>query len=337
MSRPLRIQYEDAFFHVISKGNRDEYIFGDDGDKDYLVELIGRGTERYKVVIYAYCVLGNHYHLLLQVNRPNLSEFMHFLGSSYASHYSRSKNRGHVFAGRYKSICVEKEEYLMTLSRYIHLNPIEAGLVRRPEDYRWSSFRYYVNGKGRPSWLETGWILEYFGPGAEDARARYAEFVKEKGDGEGGNDYPYQDVVAQAILGGKEFVENIVLKAACGLESKEIVERKALLKRVTLEQVQEAICKVRGIENLGDTAWGRNEKLRMDRKVYIYLAKAHTAATNREIGELLGGVSHYAISKEYKRICARLEGDEEFRALFIKSLRKAEKYILGAQSRFEPV
>src|SRR4030042_1953782 len=163
MARALRIQYEGAHYHIFSKGNRDECIFGKDEDKDYFVYLLSQGQGKYRIEIDAYCVLGTHYHMLIQTPEPNLADFMHYIGSSYGSYLAKNDWRGHIFWGRYNSILVDHEEYLMSLSRYIHFNPIEAGIVELPEQYRWSSYVYYLNGAQSPSWLSTTWIVDLFG------------------------------------------------------------------------------------------------------------------------------------------------------------------------------
>jgi putative transposase len=129
MARPLRIEYEGAVYHIISRGNRGEHIFAEDQDKEYFIETLQTAVEKYKIDLYAFCIMGNHYHLLLTAPQGELGKAMHYIGSAYGSFLRRQKGWvGHVFAGRYKSLCVEKEGYLLELSRYIHLNPVRAGL-----------------------------------------------------------------------------------------------------------------------------------------------------------------------------------------------------------------
>ena len=241
----MRIQYEGAFYHVISRGNAGQYLYVSEEDKGYFLQLLGRGAERYEVEVYAYCVMGTHYHLLVQTIRANLSEFMHFLGSSYGNYMVRKGWVGHVFAGRYRAICIQKEEYLLVVSRYIHLNPVGAGLVRRPEDYRWSSYSHIVEDKNIPAWLNRGWLEEYFGPGMQDAKARYREFMEAVSDGP--PPYPHENIVAQAILGNEEFVTKI--KSIVGRENKpiEAAGRLSLAKPLALEGLYGAVCRYYGL------------------------------------------------------------------------------------------
>jgi putative transposase len=323
MTRPIRIQLEAAFYHIISKGNRDEFIFPATEDKDYFLQQLGKGAEKYRVFIYAYCVMGNHYHLLVQTMERNLAEFMHYLGSSYASYCARKDWKGHIFWGRYKSICVDAEEYLLTLSRYIHLNPVEARIVERPQDYRWSSYRYYVRKKSAPSWLERDWLKDYFGPGDEGSRKRYREFVEGKVSEP--NDYPHEKVTADSILGDSEFVQGVIGKVVGGLKSEEVTNRKILLKRVTLEQVYNEVCRRYGLGGIRDTNKGVSVAERNARWLFLFCAKRYTPSSNREIGEMIGDMGPHAVSSQHRRICLRLDRDGNFRDMFVKGLEEMEK------------
>lgn len=145
MARPARIEYEGAFYHVMNRGNRREDIFLDDNDRQKFYEILGNIEKRYGIIIYVYVLMSNHYHLLLETPFANLSRAIQRLNGDYALYFSRRhKSPGHIFQGRYKAMLVEKDAYLLELSRYIHLNPLRAGVVRRPEEYRWSSLPVYL-------------------------------------------------------------------------------------------------------------------------------------------------------------------------------------------------
>jgi len=145
VARPLRVESEEAVYHIMSRGNRGESIFAEDRNKEYFLGLLGSGLERHKGELYAYCIMDNHFHLLLWVPFGKLPALMHHVGSGYGSFMRRACGWiGHVFAGRYKSLCVEKAGYLLELSRYIHLNPVRAGMVPKPGEYRWSSYPQYA-------------------------------------------------------------------------------------------------------------------------------------------------------------------------------------------------
>ncbi len=148
MARPLRIEYDGALYHITSRGNERKDIYHSTGDKEKFLEIVEEAYKRFKVVIYAYCLMTNHYHLLMETPKANLSRCMQYINSVYTTHFNRKRKRsGHLFQGRYKGFLVEEVSYLTKLSRYIHLNPIRANMAKSPEDFEWSSYRYYVNEK----------------------------------------------------------------------------------------------------------------------------------------------------------------------------------------------
>lgn len=321
MVRPLRIIYDGAHYHVISRGNMNHFIFPDEGDKKYFVSLLGRGAERYMVEVYAYCVMGNHYHLLIQTIKANLPEFMHFLGSSYASYLARKEWKGHIFAGRYKAICIEREEYFLGLQRYIHLNPVRAGITTRPEHYPWSSYAYFVGDSAAPEWLSSDWIKEYFGAEERKNRKALREFMEEGIVSPSA--YPWDRVVAQSILGSDDFVKKI-LESQPVADSPEILGRGCFAKQLTLEQVEEGVCERFGLLDLTREAATSSEVLRSARKLLIYLAKEYTVSTNRQIGETIGVNNPYAVANQYTRIRRRLRED----ARFVRSFGQEVKMII---------
>src|SRR5713101_837764 len=173
MPRPLRLEAEGAAYHVIARGNERKLVFRDDRDrKEYLDRLI-RCRERFGLRLLAYCLMGNHLHLAVERGPALLSRVMLALQSGYTQWFNRRHGRvGHLFQGRYKAFLIEKERYLLALVRYIHRNPLEAGLARRAHEYEWSSDRYYRRGKG-PEWLDLDVVLALFGRGGKIAVARY--------------------------------------------------------------------------------------------------------------------------------------------------------------------
>jgi putative transposase len=144
MARPLRITYPDAFYHITSRGNEQKPVFKSRKDRIKFLEYLESATERYNAVIHAYCLMDNHYHLLLETPSGNLSRIMAHINGAYTAYFNRKRDRaGHLFQGRYKAIVVEADEYAKELSRYIHLNPVRAKIVELPEGYEWSSYIYY--------------------------------------------------------------------------------------------------------------------------------------------------------------------------------------------------
>jgi putative transposase len=205
MARPLRIEYPGAFYHITSRGNERKSVFRSDLDREQFLSYLQSAQERYGAVIHAYCLLNNHYHLLLETPRSNLSQILHHINGAYTTYFNVKRSRaGHLFQGRYRAILVEKEEYAHELSRYIHLNPYRAGLVKNINRYRWSSYPYYLGLKEKPSWLETELILGYFGSQDKAAVRRYRRFVGEGIKKPGFN--PLKEVFASTFLGGPDFV-----------------------------------------------------------------------------------------------------------------------------------
>ena len=143
MTRPLRIQYSGAFYHITSRGNERRDVFRSKADRERFLFYLAIATERYHARIHVYCLMSNHYHLLLETPEGNLSQIMRHINGAYTTYFNTKRKRaGHLFQGRYKAILVEADEYATHLSRYIHLNPIRAGMVSVPEDYTWSSYHY---------------------------------------------------------------------------------------------------------------------------------------------------------------------------------------------------
>lgn len=155
MARPLRIDQEDTFYHVLNRGNERRAIFRDEHDDEGFLERLGRCSERFGLDIYAYVLMGNHYHLLVKTREANLSAAMQWLQVAYGSwHNRRHRRSGHLFQGRFKSFLIQETEYLHRLLLYIHRNPLRSGIVDRLEDYRWSSYRALAHGRGGPAWFD---------------------------------------------------------------------------------------------------------------------------------------------------------------------------------------
>jgi REP element-mobilizing transposase RayT len=180
MARPLRIEFPGAVYHVTSRGNERREIFRDDEDRRRFLEGLGRTVGRWGWVVHAYCLMGNHYHLLIETPEPNLSRGMRQLNGEYTQSFNRRHRRaGHLFQGRFKALIVEKESHLLEVCRYVVLNPVRArGLkVHAPEDWPWSSFRGTAGKGAAPEWLTVSWILSRFGKEEGKARQGYRRFV----------------------------------------------------------------------------------------------------------------------------------------------------------------
>lgn len=162
MARPLRINYPGAFYHVTSRGNERKNVFKSKRDREKFFEYLESATQRYDAVIHAFCLMDNHYHLLIETPSGNLPQIMRHINGAYTTYFNVKRARpGHLFQGRYKAILVEIDEYAKELSRYIHLNPIRAKMVKTPEEYEWSSYRFYIGETKPPKWLYRDFVLGY--------------------------------------------------------------------------------------------------------------------------------------------------------------------------------
>jgi len=176
MARPLRLEFPGAFYHLTSRGNRQESIFLDDGDRRSFLDLLGKEVRQQGWVCYAYCLMDNHYHLVMETPEPNLVRGMRRLNGVYTQAFNRRhKKVGHVFQGRYKAIVVDKENYFLELCRYVVLNPVRAKMVQRPEDWKWSSYQGTVGKLTAPEWLAVEKVVSLF----SGQRANYRKFVAE--------------------------------------------------------------------------------------------------------------------------------------------------------------
>lgn len=295
---------------MLSRGNRGEDIFKDNHDKEYFLQTMRNGTSRYGIEIHAYCIMNNHYHLLLSTPRGDLTRFMHFTGSSYGSYQCRERGWvGHVFAGRYKSLCIEKGSYLLELSRYIHLNPVRARIVAFPEEYRWSSYRHYIGWENCPGWVDTKWFIAEYGRDCISSRKRYREFV-EAGI-ENPSDFPKEKIFGQSLLGNKGFIEKTIRKIRRKTKSDCISSRRLFKNCIDLYELYQHICDYYYVRHLGRSQKGFTA-LKRARAMYIYLARENTMALNREISSRLGDLSPSGVSHQYWHIVRRIAGNDDF-------------------------
>jgi len=245
MARPIRIEYEGGFYHVTSRGNARQDIFTDTKDYRTFLTILADVVEQYRWIVHAYCLMGNHYHLLVETPRANLSRGMRHLNGVYTQKYNRNHNSvGHLFQGRYKAFVVEKDAYLLELGRYIVLNPVLAGLVHSPEEWSWSSYGATTGMRPQESFLHTDWLLGLFSPSKSHARERYASFVKE-GSGIGS---PLKEARGGLIVGRGEFIEKIQ-KIIDASEPSEAVRMEKYAARPSLAEIFDGTERNEGIHD----------------------------------------------------------------------------------------
>ena len=282
MARPLRIEYPGAVYHVTSRGNAGQTIFHDDEDRERFLAALGFVVSRHGWLCHAYCLMNNHYHLLLETPTATLSAGMRQLNGVYTQRFNRHHGRkGHVLQGRFKSILVDREAYLLELVRYVALNPVRADAVEHPGDWKWSSHRAIVGEAPPPTFLTTDWILAHFGARRRLAQEHYRTFVAE-----GVGRTVWEHLRGGVILGDEAFVESVKPRLAASEPAKEIPVSQRLVARPSLRDL---FAGTQSPEEKEETA---------------YAAYAVHRYTLMEIGEHLG--LHYStVSKWGRRVRER--------------------------------
>jgi REP element-mobilizing transposase RayT len=205
MTRPLRLEFPGALYHVTARGDRKNAIYCDDIDRMAWLRILARVCERHNFLVHSFCQMNNHYHILIETREANLSHGMRQLNGTYTQHFNRRHDLvGHLFQGRYKAILVQKESYLLEVARYVVLNPVRAKLVCLPDEWQWSSYRYFMRQHSVPDWLHTDWLLKQFGTSRPAALLAFRDFVL--AGLEAGS--PLNKIRHQLLLGDEAFVSS---------------------------------------------------------------------------------------------------------------------------------
>lgn len=282
MPRKPRIFYPGAVYHVILRGNAGQDIFFEDKARKYFYRLLQEGREKFEHRIHAFCLMANHVHLVIQVGDVPLSRIIQNLSQRYTGSVNRRQKRtGHVFQGRYKAILIDAETYLLELVRYIHLNPVRAGIVERVDDYPWTSLQTYL-GKEKLSWLNTDWVLGHFGSRKRAAQKRFKEFIQE-GLGQGRREEFHKGIKEGGILGDDAFAEEVLTLKG---------EKRG--PRVTIDEILVRVCDRYGIHLQDVIAAGKQHGPSEARAMVSWLVREspHLSLTelsrrlNREISSL---------------------------------------------------
>ena len=203
MARPLRLEFSGAIYHLTGRGNARQKIFFSDADRQLFLDTLAGAVDRYGWICHAYCLMANHYHLLVETPKPNLSLGMRQLNGIYTQAFNRRHRRvGHLFQGRFKGILIEKESYLLELCRYIVLNPLRVKGGTNPVAWKWSSYQATAGLVAVPEFLSPDWLLEQFGKNRRIAQKRYRDFVRD-----GRANRPWDELTGQIYLGSDEFIE----------------------------------------------------------------------------------------------------------------------------------
>ena len=314
MARPWRIEYEGAFYHLLSRGNEKRDIFIDDDDRCMFLNTLGEMAERFAVDIFAYVLMNNHYHLLIRTQRANLTKAMHWFGVTYTTRFNyRHSRSGHLFQGRYKSILVQNDAYLVQLSCYIHRNPLRSGIVKRLADHPWSSYRAYAYGKQAPAWLSTELILAQFAGEGKEQHRLYREKIQRYSKEE---KQLWEDFRHGCFLGSKKFVAQIRKSHLSQKPHDEIPGQKQsadrIDPRIVLRKAAEMLdCDLKRISKSGRLSGFEKDQ----RDALIYLIWKTGGLTNAKIGELFG-LSYSAVSHSVKSAKSILKKDPKLRSIF---------------------
>ena len=277
MARPLRLEFEGAVYHVMSRGHEKGRIFTDDADRALFLDGLRRVVEEKKWLVHAYCLMTNHVHLLVETPAGNLSAGMHAVNGSYSQAYNRRHSRkGHLLEGRYHAILVEKESYLLELMRYVVLNPVRARLVKALGDYPWSSYRATVGDAPSPAWLETEWTLAQFGKNRRSARDAYRRFVLE-GKGLAS---PLEQVTRQVYLGGEGFLKDVEIRLHGRAPSKSVPFAQQMVLFVPIAEIKKAVAASFGVSE----AALKRSRGGADKVAAIYLSRRLTGLSGAQIG-----------------------------------------------------
>jgi len=316
MARPLRIQYPDAVYHITCRGNERQVIFKDDADRARFLQILTQSLNIYTVKLHTYVLMNNHFHLLVETPLGNLAEFMRKFNITYTSYYNRRHKRiGRLYQGRYKSILVDKNEYLSILSRYIHLNPVRIkSMEKSPAKekiriltrYHWSSLPGYLLKRKSVSFVDYRLVLSDYGGDTDRARKAYRKALyEEMAAGAGIHD----KVLGQSILGGTDFVESITERFLKGEKDRE----RPSLKKINTYQAKDVIFAVITKETGKAVEAIAKEKGHL-RQIAMELLYRLGGLKGEEIAKIFG-VGYTSVSQERRRLREQMEKDRKLGVL----------------------
>ena len=308
MPRPLRIEYPGAWYHVMNRGRRKELIFFEDDDYMIFLKTLKETHRKFNIAIHAYVLMPNHYHLLVNTPKGNLSRAIRHLNGVYTQRLNKKmKMDGSLFRGRYKAIVIEKEGYLLEVMRYIHRNPIKSGLENTLGEYRWSSYIDYVHGLSDKKWLYKAETLKCFGKYEKESIRALEAFVSKEVPGNlkkrlDGINWPVYlggekfKKTIEGIIKGKEINVREVPQAAKELRLEKVLEKNKIDRLLVINQ-----------ELLRSKQTRKNAKRR---RAVIYVLKEYTEMGNKDIAEKIGGITDSSISWQYLKAIDEVDKKE---------------------------
>ncbi len=318
MTRPWRIEFEGAYYHILSRGNDRRNVFSDNDDRVLFLDTLGKMSDRFEVEVYAYVLMDNH-HLLLKTNKSNISKSMQWFGTTYTRQYNiKHKRNGHLFQGRFKSFLIENDKYLMLLSCYIHRNPLRAGMIRRLANYPWSSYPIYAYGKKSPEWLLTKPILSLL-----DTKNKHLAYRKMVQSYSREETKIWEDFQHGLFLGSQKFVARIKSKYLSENPDVEIPQKRQVLRDTNPENILKKAAKVLKCDTNDYLRSSRiSDANKLNRDLLIYILWSTGWYNNQEIGKLFG-LGYSSISRRVTIMKAMISKDDEIK----KRIAKAKSQI----------
>lgn len=309
MARPLRIEYPDAWYHVMNRGRRAEHIFLEETDYKSFVELLMESVELWNFRIAAYCLMPNHYHLVVQTPDANLSRCMRHINGIYTQRFNRSHRcDGQLFRGRYKSIVVDADNYLLQLVRYIHRNPIRSGIVERMDSYKWSSHRGYLSRGKKWDWLHKGFVLSMLSKDTKQQQRLYKEFMAEEDSEE--ISQVFEQNKLPSILGRDEFIDGLRDRFFERKTHKEVPESRVLAPE--REKIKQVICRIYGVR-VEDLLKSKRGTFNEPRSIAIYLTRQLRGENLAEICREYGLSKYSSASSVIERVGTKMSTDRQLR------------------------
>jgi len=325
MARPLRIEIPDGVYHVTSRGLERRAIVRDDADRARWTDLLDRVARRRQWRVLAWALMSNHFHLFLRTPGGDLSAGMHDLNAGYVSWFNHRHERcGPLLQGRFKAVLVERQYHYWELTRYVHLNPVRAGLVADPAEYAWGSCRCYFRPALAPEWLAWEEVLAEHGRTMRTAQQAYRRFLSE--GIERAPTSPLKDTVASTLLGTSGFVERMKQWLEDRLPDRDVPAARELQRDIAIEDIERAVCRHYGVgrEALSERGRHGNDA----RTVAIYLSRTLTRMPVGTLGERFGGVAAPAVSNVVRQMARRRAGSRRLDAL----LGELERTITEAET-----
>jgi REP element-mobilizing transposase RayT len=317
MARPLRIEFEGAWHHVMNRGAGRKIVFRSLKHRKIFLGLLRDISSTYRLEVHAYCLMDNHYHLLVRTPEAGLGRAMRHLDGVYTQRFNRDvETDGALFRGRYQAALIDADAYLLRVSRYVHLNPVDAGIVRRPEDYPHSSYRGYLASRSAPKWLQTSAILDLFGK--NDPRKSYRGFV------EGGVDKTtrsfYPDSRLPTVVGNEEFQEWVQSWLVAGdcVDHPEMPETRRVGNVVDFETIGDAVCRAFNVaeSELRQLSPEPGRESAKARAAFVYLARLNGGHRLDKIAAWLGYRRYGSAAGALHRLRRDLERDSSLRRRF---------------------